>query len=344
MIYLKNIVVLSGDGIGNEIMKSGLDVLEKVSKKISFNYNITHCDFGGIAIEKHGVPLPQDTLEAAKKSDAILLSAIGDPKYNGAVIRPEQGLLDIRKKLHLFVNVRPLTIYPTLANRSPIKNVDNVDFVVIRELTGGIYFGKHELKSRYAIDESKYTSFEIERVIRFAFETAKKRRCHVTSVDKENVLSTSKLWRSIADKVSKDYPEVELVHQLVDSMAMLLITDPKRFDVIVTENLFGDILSDEASAIAGSLGVMASSSHGLGTSIYEPIHGSAPDIAGKGVANPIGMIVSIAMMLRDSFREEKGSEIIENAIIETLKEKIFTPDLGGTAKTVDITKSIISKI
>ena len=341
---MKNIVVLSGDGIGNEIMASGLTVLEKVSEKIGFKYKITHCDFGGGAIEKHGTPLPNNTLVVAKNADAVLLSAIGDPKYNGAEVRPEKGLLAIRKELGLFANVRPMIIYPGIADRSPIKNVNNIDFIVIRELTGGIYFGKHELTETYATDESKYTSEEIERIIRFAFETAKKRRKHVTSVDKENVLSTSKLWRSIADRVAKDYPDIELTHQLVDSCAMLLITDPKRFDVVVTENLFGDILTDEASAIAGSLGVMGSASHGTGTSLYEPIHGSAPDIAGQGIANPIGMISSIAMMLRDSFNETEGAELIEKAIADTLSEKIFTPDLGGNYKTIDVTNSIISKI
>ena len=269
----KKIVTLAGDGIGPEIMSAGLRVLKAVSKKIAFEYELVAKDFGGIAIDKHGHPLPEETLQAVKNADAILLAAIGHPKYNDAKVRPEQGLLALRKELGLYANVRPLKIYPALKNLSPIRNVENVDFVVIRELTGGIYFGQHELSDEKARDINDYTADEMRRILHFAFKIAQNRpRKLLTSVDKQNVLATSKLWRKIADEIAVEYPDVTLEHQLVDSCAMLLITEPQKFDVIVTENLFGDILSDEASSLAGTLGVMPSSSHGFnGLSLYEPI-------------------------------------------------------------------------
>nr|CAD22053.1 putative isopropylmalate dehydrogenase [Lactococcus lactis subsp. cremoris] [Lactococcus cremoris subsp. cremoris MG1363] len=250
----KKIVTLAGDGIGPEIMSAGLRVLKAVSKKIAFEYELVAKDFGGIAIDKHGHPLPEETLQAVKNADAILLAAIGHPKYNDAKVRPEQGLLALRKELGLYANVRPLKIYPALKNLSPIRNVENVDFVVIRELTGGIYFGQHELSDEKARDINDYTADEIRRILHFAFKIAQNRpRKLLTSVDKQNVLATSKLWRKIADEIAVEYPDVTLEHQLVDSCAMLLITEPQKFDVIVTENLFGDILSDEASSLAGTL-------------------------------------------------------------------------------------------
>jgi len=338
------IVTLAGDGIGPEILEASLAVLEKVAAQIRLNYEIIPCDFGGVAIDKHGVPLPEETLNAAKKADAILHGSIGDPKFDSETIRPEQGLLAIRKELGLFANIRPLKVYDALKSISPIKNVDEVDFIVIRELTGGIYFGEHRLDENEAHDSCTYTREEIERVARVAFELARTRRKKVTSIDKQNVLATSKLWRSVVTEVGKDYPDVELVHQLVDSAAMLLITNPKQFDVILTENLFGDILTDEAAAIAGTLGVMASSSIGDSTALYEPIHGSAPDIAGQGIANPIGMIMSVAMMLESSFGEKEAALKIEQAVEQTLADGILTKDLGGGATTAEIRDAIIARL
>lgn len=340
----KTILSLAGDGIGPEIMAAGLEVLAAIAPKINFDYEIEARDFGGIAIDRHGHPLPEETLAAAKSADAILLAAIGHPKYNEAAVRPEEGLLAIRKELGLFANLRPLKIYPQLKDLSPIRNVENVDFVVVRELTGGIYFGKHELTDDYAVDESAYSAAEIERIMRVAFETAMKRGKHVTSVDKQNVLATSKLWRKIADQVAEEYPQVTLEHQLVDSCAMLLISNPQKFDVIVTENMFGDILSDEASTLAGTLGVMPSSSHGQGPSLYEPIHGSAPDIAGLGIANPVSMILSVASMLRETFNERLGAERIENAVEQAFADGILTKDLGGSADTKSMTAAIIERL
>ncbi|MFQ6365447.1 3-isopropylmalate dehydrogenase [Lactococcus lactis] len=339
----KKIVTLAGDGIGSEIMSAGLSVLKAVSKKIDFEYELEAKDFGGIAIDKHGHPLPEETLQAVKNADAILLAAIGHPKYNDAKVRPEQGLLALRKELGLYANVRPLKIYPALKKLSPIRNVENVDFLVIRELTGGIYFGQHELADDKARDVNDYSADEIRRILHFAFKSAQSRpRKLLTSVDKQNVLATSKLWRKMADEIADEYPDVRLEHQLVDSCAMLLITNPQQFDVIVTENLFGDILSDEASSLAGTLGVMPSSSHGFnGLSLYEPIHGSAPDIAGKGIANPVSMILSVALMLRESFGQEEGAAMIEKAVTQTFTDGILTKDLGGTATTEEMTEAIL---
>ena len=300
----KKIVALAGDGIGPEIMEAGLDVLEALSKKTGFDYEIDRCPFGGAGIDAAGHPLPDETLKACREADAILLAAIGSPQYDGAVIRPEQGLLALRKELNLYANIRPVKIFDSLKHLSPLKpeRIVGVDFVVVRELTGGIYFGEHILEERKARDINDYSYEEVERIIRKAFEIARNRRKIVTSIDKQNVLATSKLWRKVAEEVAQDFSDVTLEHQLVDSAAMLMITNPAKFDVIVTENLFGDILSDESSVLSGTLGVMPSASHSEnGPSLYEPIHGSAPDIAGQGIANPISMILSVAMMLRDSF-------------------------------------------
>lgn len=343
----KKIVTLAGDGIGPEIMATGLEVLAAVAKKTGFSYEIDDRVFGGAAIDAVGEPLPKDTLEAAKSADAILLAAIGSPKYDTAPVRPEQGLLAIRKELNLFANIRPVRIFEALKHLSPLKEeiIRDVDFVVVRELTGGIYFGEHHLEDDSAQDINAYAAFEIERIVRKAFELAKERKQKVTSIDKQNVLATSKLWRKVADQVAKDYPEVTLEHQLVDSAAMLMITNPSRFDVIVTENLFGDILSDESSVLPGTLGVMPSASHSAnGPSLYEPIHGSAPDIAGQNIANPISMILSVAMMLRDSFAEKEAASMIERAVEKTLSAGILTADLGGNAKTSEMTQAIIDNL
>lgn len=343
----KKIVALAGDGIGPEIMESGLSVLKAVAEKTNFDYSVQAHPFGGAGIDAAGHPLPASTLEATKEADAILLAAIGSPQYDQAPIRPEQGLLALRKELNLYANIRPVKIYDSLKHLSPLKEerIHGVDFVVVRELTGGIYFGEHILEDNQARDINDYSVEEVERIVRKAFEIARGRRKKVTSIDKQNVLATSKLWRRVADRVAQDFPDVTLEHQLVDSAAMLMITNPSRFDVIVTENLFGDILSDESSVLSGTLGVMPSASHSeSGPSMYEPIHGSAPDIAGQGVANPVSMILSVAMMMRESFDREEDASRIEKAVEATLAAGIFTRDLGGSASTKEMTEDIIKRL
>ena len=298
----KKIVTLSGDGIGPEIMAAGLGVLDKVASKIEFDYDVDAKPFGGAGIDAEGHPLPKATLEAAKSADAILLAAIGGPKYDNAPVRPEQGLLAIRKELNLFANIRPVRIFDALKHLSPLKpeRIEGVDFVVVRELTGGIYFGEHILEEDKARDINDYSADEIRRIMRRAFKIAQGRGKKVTSIDKQNVLATSKLWRKVADEVSLEFPDVTLEHQLVDSAAMIMITNPA--------------------------------------------HGSAPDIAGQGIANPISMILSVAMMLRESFNETEGAELIENAVDKTLNQGILTRDLGGQASTAEMTAAIISNL
>ena len=343
----KKIVALAGDGIGPEIMEAGLEVLASIAEKTGFDFEIDRRPFGGAGIDATGHPLPDETLKAAREVDAILLAAIGSPQYDNAAVRPEQGLLALRKELNLYANIRPVKIFESLNHLSPLKpdRIAGVDFVVVRELTGGIYFGDHILEEKSARDINDYSYEEVERIIRKAFEIAKGRNKIVTSIDKQNVLATSKLWRKVADEVAKNFPDVTLEHQLVDSAAMLMITNPAKFDVIVTENLFGDILSDESSVLSGTLGVMPSASHSEnGPSLYEPIHGSAPDIAGQGIANPISMILSVAMMLRDSFGRYEDAERIEHAVEETLAAGILTRDIGGQASTREITEAIIERL
>ena len=343
----RKIVALAGDGIGPEIMEAGLEVLEALSEKTGFDYEIDRQPFGGAGIDAAGHPLPDETLKASREADAILLAAIGSPQYDDAPVRPEQGLLALRKELNLNANIRPVKIFESLKHLSPLKPelITGVDFVVVRELTGGIYFGDHILEEKSARDINEYSYEEVERIIRKAFEIARSRRKVVTSIDKQNVLATSKLWRRVADEVAKDFPDVTLKHQLVDSAAMLMITNPAKFDVIVTENLFGDILSDESSVLSGTLGVMPSASHSEdGPSLYEPIHGSAPDIAGQGIANPISMILSVAMMLRDSFGRYEDAQRIEHAVEETLAAGILTRDIGGQASTKEMTEAIIARL
>ena len=343
----KKIVALAGDGIGPEIMEAGLEVLASISEKTGFDYEIDRRPFGGAGIDAAGHPLPEETLKASREADAILLAAIGSPQYDDAPVRPEQGLLALRKELNLYANIRPVKIFESLKHLSPLKpeRITGVDFVVVRELTGGIYFGDHILEEKKARDINDYSYEEVERIIRKAFEIARIRRKIVTSIDKQNVLATSKLWRRVAEEVAQDFPDVTLEHQLVDSAAMFMITNPAKFDVIVTENLFGDILSDESSVLSGTLGVMPSASHSEnGPSLYEPIHGSAPDIAGKGIANPISMILSVAMMLRDSFGRYEDGQRIEHAVEETLAAGILTRDIGGQASTREMTEAIIERL
>ena len=343
----KKIVALAGDGIGPEILEAGLEVLASIEEKTGFDFEIDRRPFGGAGIDATGHPLPDETLKAAREADAILLAAIGSPQYDDAPVRPEQGLLALRKELNLYANIRPVKIFESLKHLSPLKpeRIASVDFVVVRELTGGIYFGEHILEEKKARDINDYSYEEVERIIRKAFEIARSRRKILTSIDKQNVLATSKLWRKVSEEVAKDFPDVELEHQLVDSASILMITNPAKFDVIVTENLFGDILSDESSVLSGTLGVMPSASHSEnGPSLYEPIHGSAPDIAGLGIANPISMILSVAMMLRDSFGRYEDADRIEQAVEATLAAGILTRDIGGEASTKEMTEAIIERL
>jgi 3-isopropylmalate dehydrogenase len=315
-------------------------VLEAVAKRHGHQLKFSEHLLGGCAIDAKGTAMPDETLAAAKAADAVLLGAVGGPKWDDpqAKVRPEQGLLAIRKALGLYANVRPVRPYAALAKLSPLKpeRVAGVDFVVIRELTGGLYFGTPKGRSQtpegeVAVDTLVYTEKEIRRIVTLAFEMARKRRKLVTSVDKANVLESSRLWRKVAIEVGKQYSDVKLEHQLVDSCAMRLITHAPQFDVIVTENMFGDILTDEAAVLAGSLGVLPSASLGEGKlGLYEPIHGSAPDIAGKGIANPTGTILSAAMLLRHSLGLEKEAAEIEAAVLHAIDDGKHTADVGAT--------------
>ncbi|VLI07836.1 3-isopropylmalate dehydrogenase [Streptococcus pneumoniae] len=331
----KKIVALVGDGIGPEIMEAGLEVLEALAEKTGFDYEIDRRPFGGADIDAAGPPLPDETLKASREADAILLAAIGSPQYDGAAVRPEQGLMDLRKELNLYANIRPVKIFDSLKYLSPLKpeRISGVDFVVVRELTGEIYFGDHILEERKARDINDYSYEEVEWIIRKAFEIARNRRKILTSIDKQNVLATSKLWRKVAEEVAQDFSDVTLEHQLVDSAAMLMITNPAKFDV------------DESSVLSGTLGVMPSASHSEnGPSLYEPIYGSAPDIAGQGIANPISMILSVAMMLRDSFGRYEDAERIKRAVETSLAAGILTRDIGGQASTKEMTEAIIARL
>ena len=340
----KNIAVIRGDGIGPEIMTEALAVLEKVASKFGHTFNYTQAPMGGEAIDKFDDPLPQSSLDTCLKSDSVLLSAVGGPKWDNVPKekRPERGLLSLRAGMGLYANLRPATLFDELREASPLKPSiveKGIDFVVVRELIGGAYFGEHTTTKRdgedYAQDIMGYFEHEIERIAHVAFQTAQKRRKTVCSVDKANVLDSSKLWRRVVTKVAESYPDVILSHMYVDNCAMQLVKNPAQFDVIVTENLFGDILSDEASMITGSIGMIPSSSLGEGTrGLYEPIHGSAPDIAGTNAANPIGMILSVAMMLRYSFDMPKEADAIESAVDAVLREGYRTGDTMSQGKTL----------
>ncbi|MBC1600508.1 3-isopropylmalate dehydrogenase [Listeria welshimeri] len=342
------ITSLAGDGIGPEIMSAGIQVLELIAKKYHHTFEIKAHPFGGAGIDATGSPLPTATLKACQDADAILLGAIGGPKWDNATKRPEDGLLALRKALGLFANIRPIQVPSAISHLSPLKKeiVEHTDFVVVRELTGGLYFGepKH-WNDECAIDSLTYTRAEIERIIEKAFEIAAIRNKKVTSVDKANVLASSKLWRKIAEEVASRHPAITLEHLYVDAAAMIMIQRPNTFDVIVTENLFGDILSDEASVITGSLGMLPSASHAEnGPSLYEPIHGSAPDIANQNIANPMSMISSVSMMLRQSFSLFKEADAIDAAATRTMKAGFLTADLGGNTSTTDFTSEVLKQI
>ncbi len=333
----KTIAVVRGDGIGPEIVAESLKVLHSIEKKYNHTFTLDEVLAGGAAIDATGSCLPQESIDQLLASDSVLLGAVGGPKYDSQPPenRPEKALLRIRSLLGLFANVRPATLYPQLRDASPLKDSlvdEGIDFVVVRELTGGIYFGEHktfeEDGQTVSEDSMKYSVSEIERIARVAFDTAMLRNKEVCCVDKANVLDTSKLWRKVVTEVAKDYPEVTLTFMYVDNAAMQICRRPSQFDVILTENMFGDILSDEASMITGTIGTIPSSSLGEGTrGMYEPIHGSAPDIAGKDIANPLGTILSVAMMLKYSFHLEEESNVIEQAVNAVLDAGYRTVDM-----------------
>ena len=346
-----DLVLLPGDGVGPEIMAATESVLAAVASRFDLPISTDNQLIGGAAIDAYGVPLRPEDLERCKSADAVLLGAVGGPKWDdpGAKIRPEQGLLQLRKGMGLFANLRPVTVMPCLIDRTPIKSelLRGVDIVVVRELTGGVYFGKprrswRERRGRAALDTLIYREYEVERICRLAFEIAGGRNARLTSVDKANVLDTSRLWRAVVSEMAPEFPEVALEHVLVDAMTMHLIREPSRFDVVVTENMFGDILTDEASILAGSIGMLPSASIGprrgpqdsRRRGVYEPIHGSAPTIAGKGLANPVGTILSLAMLLRISLQLEDVARAVENAVARVIESGRRTPDIADSSHHV----------
>jgi len=331
------IVLLPGDGIGPEVVTEARKTLEALTSIFDLIFDFSEQLIGGIAIDETGDPLPEETLRACQQADAILLGAVGGPKWSDptASVRPEQGLLGIRKELGLYANLRPVKIFPQIIGASTLRPevLAGVDMLVVRELTGGIYFGPRQEGDEEAYDTMVYTRFEVERVVRVAAKAAQQRRGKLTSVDKANVLASSRLWRQTVRRLMREeFPDIQLEHVLVDAMTMHLIRRPADFDVIVSGNMFGDIITDEAAMLAGSMGMLPSASMGDGTrGIYEPIHGSAPDIAGQGIANPLAMILSAAMMLRHSLGEEDAARAIENAVNQALDAGYRTPDLAGVA-------------
>jgi 3-isopropylmalate dehydrogenase len=334
----KHILIVPGDGIGQEVTEVGKKVLEKIAAKFSHDFTYDEALIGHVAIEATGDALPAETLEKMKASDAVLFGAVGHPKYDNdpsAKVRPEQGLLKMRKELGLYANLRPIKLFDELLSASSIKPeiLKGADILFFRELTGDIYFGEKGRKNNgdTAYDVAEYSRYEVERIGRKAFEAARTRKKHLVSVDKANVLESSRLWREEIQKLALEYPDVTVEYQFVDATAMLLIKDPKRFDVVVTANLFGDILTDEASQIAGSMGMLASASIGDGTGVYEPIHGSAHDITGKGLANPMASVLSVALLLDISFGMKAESEVVINAVDQVLKKGFRTGDIADAS-------------
>jgi 3-isopropylmalate dehydrogenase len=349
-----DIVLLPGDGIGPEVVAEAVRVLDAVARKRGHRFTYAEHLMGGCSIDRHGVALTDPVLTACKASRAVLLGAVGGPKWDDpqAKVRPEQGLLGLRKGLGVFANLRPVRVHPSLLDSSPLKpeKLRGVDILVIRELTGGLYFGQPKGRDvrdghERAFDTLEYSDFEVRRVVDLAFRLAKARRRKVTSVDKANVLESSRLWRQIATALGKDSPEITLDHMLVDTASMRLVTSPASFDVVVTENMFGDILTDEASVLAGSMGMLPSASLGDGgPGLYEPIHGSAPDIAGKGIANPVGTILSAAMLLRHSLGLAAEAEEIERAVDGAITDGARTADLGGKLSTRQMSDEILGRL
>ena len=330
------IAVLPGDGIGPEIVEQAIKVLKAVGTKFNHNFEFTEALVGATAIDRVGDPFPEETFKLCMDSDAVLFGAIGDPKYDNdpkATVRPEQGLLAMRKKLGLYANIRPVTTFPSLIHKSPLRRdlVEGADFVVVRELTGGIYFGEPRGRSEdltTAYDTCVYTKSEVERIVKLGFEYAAKRNKRLTVVDKANILATSRLWRETVQEMTPDYPEIEVDYMFVDNAAMQIIQWPKKFDVMVTENMFGDILSDEASVITGSLGLLPSASVGIHTSVFEPIHGSYPQAAGKDIANPVATVLSAAMLLELSLNLTEEAQSIRDVVDRSMSEGIVTEDIA----------------
>jgi len=349
-----NITLLPGDGIGPEVVAEAVRVLDVISSKYGHTFQYRERLMGGCSIDRYGTSLTDETLADCQSADAVLFGAVGGPKWDdpNAKDRPERGLLALRKGLGVFANLRPVKVHPALIDASPLKpeRLLGVDILVIRELTGGLYFGQPKMREmrgdcEWAVDTLEYYDYEIKRIVELAFELSKGRKKKVTSVDKANVLESSRLWRQVATKIGKDHPDVTLEHQLVDSAAMKLITGPASLDVVVTENMFGDILTDEASVLAGSMGMLPSASLSeAGIGLYEPIHGSAPDIAGAGIANPVGTILSAALMLRYSLKLDEEAQWIEKAVDEAITAGARTADLGGTLKTRQMTDEIIKHL
>jgi 3-isopropylmalate dehydrogenase len=350
---LLKITALPGDGIGPEVTEEALRVLQSVAEVFGHELRVTHKDIGGAALVKSNDPFPNDSLQACISSHAVLLGAVGGPAFDSypSHLRPERGLLKLRQQLGVFANLRPAAVFEALEDGSPLKKevIHGTDMLIVRELLGGIYFGEPRLihgavGERSATDTMRYTEPEIERITRVAFDLARTRRRKVLSVDKANVLDCSRLWRDVVNRVSKLYSDVELSHMYVDSAAMALVARPSSFDVILTENMFGDILSDQAGAIVGSLGMLASASVGGPVALYEPIHGSAPDIAGTGAANPLGTILSVAMMLRFSFKLETEAKAVEAAVENVLNAGIRTKDLAKAGEAAVTTSVMGAKV
>ena len=353
-----NIAVIPGDGIGPEVVDATIKVLNAVGEKFGHRFDYEYLLAGGCAIDKFGTPLPDETLEACKKSDSVLLGAVGGPKWDDptAKVRPEQALLGLRGGLGLYCNLRPALLSAPLKDASPLKDIiigDGIDIQVVRELTGGIYFGDRGTCDDNGIpaayDTEKYNEEEVRRIAKIGFDAAMKRRKKVTSVDKANILESSRLWRRIINEVAKDYPEVEVNHLYIDNASMQMVRDPRQFDVIITSNMFGDILSDEASMVTGSIGMLPSASLGENSfGMYEPIHGSAPDIAGKGIANPLATILSGGMMLRYSFGLDDEADLIEKAVVSVLEDGYRTGDIMSEGMklvgTEEMTKAVLAKI
>ncbi len=349
-----HIVLLPGDGIGPEVVTEARRVLDAVAGQFGHSFTYTDKLIGGAAIDEAGTALPEDTLATCREADAVLLGAVGGPKWDDpqATVRPEQGLLGLRKSLELFANLRPVKVQPLLADASPLRpeRLEGVDMLIVRELTGGIYFGSPRMRETVdgvtrAIDTLEYSDYEVKRIVELAFTIARGRDKHVTSVDKANVLESSRLWRQVATEVGAANPDVVLDHQLVDSCAMRLVTSAADFDVIVTGNMFGDILSDEASVLTGSLGMLPSASLGAGKAgLYEPVHGSAPDIAGQGKANPLATILSAAMLLRHSLGLEAEAAAVEAAVDDALADGARTADMGGTLSTAEVGRAVCERL
>lgn len=349
-----NVTLLPGDGIGPEVVEQAVRVLQAVAERWNHTFSFNEYLIGGCSIDRHGTALTEEALAACKTSQAVLLGAVGDPKWDDptAPVRPEQGLLALRKGMGVFANLRPVAVHPALVEASPLRpeRLQGVDMIFVRELTGGLYFGQPKGRDiingcQHVVDTLEYYDYEIERVVDLSFRLAQNRRKKLTLVDKANVLESSRLWRQVSAKVAERYPDVAFDTLLVDTAAMRVVVSPAQFDVVVTENMFGDILTDEASVLSGSMGMLPSASLGsTGPGLYEPIHGSAPDIAGKGIANPVGTILSSAMLLRHSLNLTEEANAVEKAVNQAITDGCRTVDLGGSLSTKQMTNEILARL